>query len=88
MLAGLLSESGIKHGSVIDAVVVVTEVVNDSPFLFMIKCVSFDECVSLRGCFIGFSSVEPRVGIVLDRPIGLFLVITSHGTCTTDKGAG
>ena len=37
MVAGALSESGIKHGSVVDAVVVVMEVcVNDSPFLFII----------------------------------------------------
>ena len=36
MVAGALSESGIKHGSVVDAVVVVTEVCNNSPFLFII----------------------------------------------------
>ena len=36
MVAGVLSESGIKHGSVVDAVVVVTEVCERFTFLFMI----------------------------------------------------
>ena len=36
MVAGVLSESGIKHGSVVDAVVVVTEVCERFTFLFII----------------------------------------------------
>ena len=36
MVAGALSESGIKHGSVVDAVVVVMEVCERFIFLFII----------------------------------------------------
>ena len=46
MVAGALSESGIKHGSVVDAVVV-KEVVHLFCLLFMI---SFDECVIPTVC--------------------------------------
>ena len=45
MVAGALSESGIKHGSVIDAVVVVTEVCERFTFLCLLFMISFDECV-------------------------------------------
>ena len=41
MVAGLLSESGIKHGFVVDAVVVVTEVCER--FTFLLFMISFDE---------------------------------------------
>ena len=43
----MLSESGIKHGSVVDAVVVVTEVCHLFCSSFMI---SFDECVIPTVC--------------------------------------
>ena len=43
MVAGALSESGIKHGSVVDAVVVVTEVCERFTFFCLLFMISFDE---------------------------------------------
>ena len=45
----MLSESGIKHGSVVDAVVVVTEVCEGFT-IFVYYMISFDECVIPTVC--------------------------------------